>query len=276
MIEMLAVLLAACSALLFASGRPNALALRLRLSTQVTRPRPAAVAVSALSLRVQVLLCGMAGVVVGGVAAGVTGMVSGVLAAPLGWVWLRRRQARRTRLRREGDVAEACLALAGELGAGAPTRQALAVVSHDWPDLLARAAGRTMIGGDPAAALRESARQPGAEALTAVAAAWEVSERTGAALSSVLTAVADSLRAEATVRREADAQLASVRATSRLMALLPVATLILFSAGDGGAIGFLTGTPYGLACVALAGLFVAAGLFWVDRTAQIVRSPWQS
>jgi tight adherence protein B len=122
--------------------------------------------------------------------------------------------------------------------------------------------------------LRDCARKPGAEALTAVAAAWEVSERTGAALSSVLVAVADSLRAQASTRREAEAQLASVRSTARLMAVLPVGTLAVFSAGDTSAIAFLTNTAYGWACVGMAAVFIAAGVLWVDRTARNANVRW--
>ncbi|WP_158602799.1 type II secretion system F family protein [Jiangella rhizosphaerae] len=223
------------------------------------------------------LLGGAVAAGAGGLAlAGPVGLVAGLLAVPLGRSWLRRRRERQARRQRESDVAEGCVALAGELASGVPPARALSAVAVDWPALFGPAAGRAALGGDPSAALRATGELPGAGALRAVAAAWEVSERTGAALSSVLVAVADSVRAEATVRREADAQFASVRATARLMACLPVATLLLFSAGDGDALGFLTGTPVGLACLVVAALLVAGGLFWVDRVSRQTRSPWDA
>jgi tight adherence protein B len=121
-------------------------------------------------------------------------------------------------------------------------------------------------------ALREAAAGPGRSALAAVAAGWVVSERTGAALAEVLTAVAVSLRAEATARREALAQLSSVRATARLLAFLPVGTLLLLSGDDGGPLRFLLGTPFGLACLGGATVLVAAGLWWIDRLARTATS----
>lgn len=274
MITAMAACSAALAVMLVAGGRPDLLAARLGRSERRTSAETAKF-IAGLPRGVQVLAAALAGAAAGSVVAGLGGLLAGALAVPAGLIGLVRHLSRRTRRRREGDVEEACLALAGELGSGVPPRQALFVVAREWPELFAAASGRVAIGGDPAATLRESAQQPGAEALTAVAAAWEVSERTGAGLASVLVAVAESLRAEAAVRREADSQLASVRATSRLMALLPLATLVLFSAGDGEALTFLTRTSYGLICLASAAVFIAAGLFWVDRTARSVRSVWQ-
>ena len=136
----------------------------------------------------------------------------------------------------EAEVVEACLALAAELQAGAPAPRAIAAVADDWPELFGPAAGRAATGGDVAAALREAAAAPGAASLRAVAAAWEVTDRTGAPLSRVVVAVADSLRTDAAVRREASTQLATVRATARILAILPFGPLLLPSGGDGAAV----------------------------------------
>lgn len=210
-------------------------------------------------------LGGVAGAVVG---VGVVGVARMVL--------LRRRRAVRRRST-ETDVAEACVAMSAELTAGVAAHDALRHAGSSWPDLFGAAAGAVGLGGDPVRALRQSAARPGAGSLAAVAAGWQVSERTGAGLAEVLLGVADSLRAEAVVRREAASQLASVRATSRLLAALPVVTLLLFSAGDGGPVRFLVGDPVGLACLVLAAGLVAAGVFWVDRMSrQVTRSGWES
>jgi tight adherence protein B len=175
----------------------------------------------------------------------------------------------------EGHVADACLALSAELRAGAPVQRALFAVANEWPDLLEPAARAASVGGDVARALRETAELPGAAALRAVAAGWEVTERTGAPLSTVVVAVADALRTEAAVRREAQSQLATARTTARLLAALPLATLLLLSGGDGAAVGFLVTSPYGRVCLGAAVVFVAAGLWWVDRLARsVTRSSW--
>lgn len=176
----------------------------------------------------------------------------------------------------EVEVVAACLALAAELQAGAPVARALAVVAADWPDLFGPAAGAAAVGGDVPVALRAAAGQPGAASLRAVAAGWEVTDRTGAPLARIVTAIADALRVDAAVRREADSQLSTVRTTARLLAVLPFGTLLLLSGGDGDAVRFLIGSPYGWACLGAAVLFVSAGLGWVNRLARsATRSAWE-
>lgn len=183
--------------------------------------------------------------------------------------------ARRRSDERENDIAEICLAMSAELRSGVPMASALAAVADDWPELLGDVAGQVAIGGDTAAALRRCARPAGAAALNAVAAAWDVAERTGAPLSRVLLAVADSLRMAAAARREAQSQLATARTTARLMAALPFGTLLLLSGGDGSAVRFLLTTPVGLVCLAVAGVLVGLGLWWVGRVSRTaVRTPW--
>lgn len=183
---------------------------------------------------------------------------------------------RRPQPPRDAEIVDACLALSAELQAGVSVPRALAASAREWPALLGTAAGRSVIGGDVAAALRETAERPGAGALRAVAAGWTVTELTGAPLSRVLVAVADSLRAEAAVRREIHAQLATVRTTARLLAALPFGTLLLLSGGDGAAVAFLLGSHYGWACLAGAVLFAGAGMWWVNRLARSAgRSMWE-
>jgi tight adherence protein B len=177
----------------------------------------------------------------------------------------------------EADVVEACLALGAELQAGAPVPRALVAIADDWPHLFTTAAARASTGGDVAAALREAATTSGVASLRAVAAGWEITDRTGAPLSGIVIAVADSLRSEAAVRREAHSQLSTVRATARLLAVLPFGTLLLLSGGDGAAVSFLLSTPVGIGCLGGAILFVSAGLWWVGRLARsAMRSTWDS
>jgi tight adherence protein B len=181
--------------------------------------------------------------------------------------------ARRGR-ERESMLTEACITLAMDLRSGMQPRQALRVAAAEWPDLFGPAAGQAEVGGDVASALR-AVTGPNTSAMSAVAAGWQVSERTGAALAVVLTAVADSLRADAAARREADAQLSTVRVTSRLLAVLPVGSLVLLSGGDLTAVRYLIGAPSGRACLGAAVVLVAAGLWWVDRLVRsATRSSW--
>lgn len=274
MTTMGAILLAAVTAALVVGPAPNLVSLRVG---RPGRPGPADPADPSTRRwrHHQLALSALGGAAVGLAVAAAIGAVVGVIVG-VGLALIRRsRRTLAVQRARERDVVDGCLSLAAELAAGTPGVQALAAVAADRPGLFGRAAARAAMGGDPAVALREAARQPGAESLNAVAVAWQVSERTGAALATVLVTVADALRAEESVRREADAHLATVRSTSRLLALLPVATLALFSAGGAAPVRFLTTTPVGLACLVCAGLLVAAGLLWVDRMARAaVKTTW--
>jgi tight adherence protein B len=187
------------------------------------------------------------------------------------------RARRTTEQVRAAEVTDACLALVGELRAGQPPPAALGSVAGAFPSLLGSAAARARLGGDVPAALRSAAGAPGAEALVAVAAAWEVCEQSGAGLAGVLARVADSLRAEEAVRREAAGQLASVRATTRLLAVLPVITLLALSGGGGRPLTFLLGHPVGLTCLGAGGTLMSAGLPWVERLVRsATRSVWST
>lgn len=279
----LAIASAALAAAVFAGRRPADSLNRLVLAPSGSRAGAPRMGVGTpfrlapRSIPVRVLLGALAGAAAGAMVALPGGAIVGALASPAAILYWSRRKAKAARGQRTAEVAEACLALAGELRTGQPPDQAMAVVAAEWPDLFGTAARRAAVGGDPAAALRTAAEQPGAQPLAAVACAWEVSGHTGASLSSVLVTVSDSLRADAAVRREADAQLASVRATSRLLALLPIATLLLFSTGGGRTpVQFLLSSPYGVACLVAALTFIVAGLAWVRRTAdQAMRTAWE-
>ena len=278
-----AVVLAGLAAALAAGSRPNLLRARLE-------PRPDAVSVREWlaggagvryhgkpSLRgypswrlagVVIAAGSMSGLLIGGpVLAALAAAVSALVIASR----VRMVAARRGR-ECESTVAEACIALAAELRSGLHPRQALQVAAVEWPSLFGQAAGRADVGGDVAPALRAVAGSSGS-AMSAVAAGWQVSERTGAALAVVLTAVADALRADAAARREADAQLSTVRVTARLLAILPVGSLVLLSGGDLAGVRFLVDSPVGLACLGGAVVLIAAGLWWVDRLVRSATKP---
>jgi tight adherence protein B len=184
-------------------------------------------------------------------------------------------RARRQRAEqvRAAEVTDACLALVGELRAGQPPPTALGSAAGAFPSLLGPAAARARLGGDVADALRSAASAPGAGALGAVAAAWEVCERSGAGLADTLARVADSLRAEEAVRREAAGQLASVRATTRLLAVLPLITLLALSGGGGRPLAFLLGHAVGLTCLVVGASLTSAGLLWVERLVRSATRP---
>lgn len=181
-------------------------------------------------------------------------------------VWLRvRARARRMRLARSAEVLEICEELAGDLAAGATATLALRRAADRWPELAGPAAAQRL-GTSVPDAWRALATRPGAGDLSVVAAAWEVADRTGAGLADALTAVAAGIRDQQRTRRVVASELASARATARLMAALPLLTLAVGS-GAGDPVGFLLGTPAGLLCAAAGVALALAGVGWIETIA---------
>ena len=168
--------------------------------------------------------------------------------------------ARRNRAR----VREAIAAVAAELRAGQPVRQALERGCAP-ADVARRARGALEWGGDIPDALRADAASPGCELLGSVAACWSVAEGRGAGLASALERLVDADRAADEVRAQLDAHLAAPRATARMLATLPLLGLVMGMAFGGDPLGWLLGSLPGRACL-LAGLaLIGLGLFWTSR-----------
>jgi tight adherence protein B len=163
-------------------------------------------------------------------------------------------------------VLECCDLLAAELSSGQPAEAALGRAAEAWP-AIGPVAQCQAYGGDVPAALRRAATEPGAEGMALVAAAWDVSHRTGHGLADALRRVAKALREARATDRVVRGELASARATARLVAALPLVALGIGAGSGGDPVGFLLGTPIGLACLA-GGLGLGlAGLSWIERLA---------
>jgi tight adherence protein B len=175
------------------------------------------------------------------------------------------RAARAAAVRRQ-RVVEACEAVVGELRAGRPALQALESGADAWPEmvLVARAA---RLDGDVTGALRDLGSRPGAEELTRVAAAWQLSSSTGSGLASAVARVLDSSRARQATDRLVQAELASARATARLVVALPVVVLLASDGMGADPWGFLLSTWPGLVCLAGGVVLALTGLEWIERIA---------
>lgn len=192
----------------------------------------------------------------------------GLLALGVRWLVLARRQlvtARDTAAR----VRECCESLAEELAAGSGPDRALARAARDWPPLGPVLAAHR-VGLDVPGAWRVAALAPGADGLRLVGAAWQVSGRTGQGLAAALARVADDLRAGESSRRVVASELASARATGRLVAGLPVLAWLMGSGSGGDPLAWLLGGPAGWACLALGGGLLLGGLAWIELLARSV------
>jgi tight adherence protein B len=187
----------------------------------------------------------------------------GVGGARLLW---RRRVASRESTRNAEHMSEVCDLLAAELSAGRPVEAALDEAAAAWPRIRP-VAEVCRFGGDVPAAFREAAATPGAGGLRFLAAAWALSQRTGGGLGAATRRMAELVRREQATRRVVAGELASARATARLVAALPVAALLMGSGAGADPWTFLLRTPWGLGCLA-AGLAVGLlGLWWIELIA---------
>jgi tight adherence protein B len=181
---------------------------------------------------------------------------------------------RRSRVRADAEerrraVVDLGEGLVGELRAGLPPVAALQRGADQWP-AFGPVAAAARLGADVPEALRRLASVPGAEDLRTLAAAWQVSEQSGAALAATLGQVVESARERRTAAHLVRSELASAQATARLVALLPVATLAMAAGVGADPWHFLLERPAGLACLAAGLALVLAGLEWIDRIAAAV------
>ncbi|SDC43237.1 tight adherence protein B [Geodermatophilus telluris] len=175
---------------------------------------------------------------------------------------LRQREGRRDEERLDA-LADALAALAAELRSGRPleaaTASAVTVCADDGSG----------------AALARALRAPGSgaealgtdldRALTRVAAAVRLSERTGCSLAAVVGAVEDDLRARRRQRLELRSATAGPRASAALLAGLPLLGLAMGSGIGADPWAVLTTTVAGQVLLVLGVALEAAGLSWSAR-----------
>jgi tight adherence protein B len=162
---------------------------------------------------------------------------------------------------------EFCEAIVGELQAGQPPSRALTRAVTVWPATEPVAAA-VELGADVPDALRRAARSPGAEQLRRLAAAWQLCSATGSGLSLAAEQVLETARGDQMAARRVASELASARATARLVTILPVVVLLAAQSIGARPWHFLLSTTAGLVCLATGCALALAGLSWIDRIAR--------
>ncbi|MDX6764950.1 hypothetical protein SIN09_37630, partial [Streptomyces sp. F8] len=120
-------------------------------------------------------------------------------------------------------------------------------------------------GGDVPGALRQAAREPGAEGLAGMAACWRVSVDGGAGLAAGLDRLEGALRAERDREESLRAQLAGARSTVLVLALLPLVGLLIGTGLGADPLRVLLHTPMGWGCLLTGGVLEVLGLLWCRR-----------
>lgn len=176
-------------------------------------------------------------------------------------------EGRTAEVQRRGAV-EACAVVADELRAGRSAAQALraaAGVAGPFGVTLRRAASTAVLGGDVAGVLDGEVAAAVAPTARRLATCWRVAERTGAGLAVAADTLAAALRAGEEQRRQVQAELAGPRATARLLAVLPIAGLLLGTGTGARPLEVLLDTTVGGVCLVVGTALDLAGLLWTDR-----------
>lgn len=174
-----------------------------------------------------------------------------------------RRSARRAR----AAVALACTVLASYLRVGQVPSAALAIAAADC-EVLRDGHHAHSLGGDVGHIWRQQARRAGCNGLLDLARAWQVSVETGAPMSSTLDQVAASLSADQELIRVVNSELSAARATSKVMAALPLCGVGIGYLLGGDPARWLLAGPAGWACLLSGVLLACGGVLWIEALAR--------
>ncbi|MEZ5087546.1 MAG: hypothetical protein R2722_15310 [Tessaracoccus sp.] len=184
------------------------------------------------------------------------------------WI-LHTRRRRRDALRAAEEVADGARVLSSLMTSGQIPGLALVEAAQDC-GVLRFAAGIAALGGDVGEALNKSSVEPGRSQLGAVAAAWKLSERSGAPMAATLAGVADSLR-----HRQALISIIHTEPRSGPHQRSHHGVFALCGSGLGVLVGadplsFLLRDQWGSLVVLVAVVLTAAGVLWTERLAASV------
>jgi len=180
-----------------------------------------------------------------------------------------RSQARRERAM-AGQMHLVAVELAAYVRAGRTLAQAIGDVTEDLPEParseLAVAAAAIRLGMPPTEALTGLRGGPDASVL---ASAVAVQLRVGGDLATLLDGLAEALVERDAQRRAADVATAQARATARMVAAMPLVSVLGLGLIDSSAMAALLASPLGLGSLAVSGVATAAGLAVIGKLAAV-------
>lgn len=174
----------------------------------------------------------------------------------------------RGRQRDDSDLvmARTLRALAAELRAGSLPSKALEAAGGDpslWPRaVIAARFGESVEGG---LARDAEANPEHGRLLRQLAACWQVGVAHGSGLAGTVERLALSARAEHELQSTLRGELASSRATVRLLALLPLVGIAMGYLLGADPIGWFLGSPIGFVLLIVAVALTSVGVWWTRR-----------
>ncbi len=190
----------------------------------------------------------------------------GVTTATIVYLVISHRRRRAARRRAE-ECAKAARVLSGLLRVGQIPTVALAEAAMDC-EVLRPAATASGLGGDVGAELERAAALPGQGGMRAVAAAWRVSQRSGAPMAEVLALVAENLRRQRQLEAVIDTELSAARSSGHIMAALPLLAVGLGAVVGVNTLAYLAADPLGQVLLLVGVCLTAVGVLWIDRLAR--------
>jgi len=177
---------------------------------------------------------------------------------------LRRRIRKVDRLKAQDEIVIAISSLAAELRAGQSPHSALVNAGEGlcpWPVARAVALRR----GDTVSALVEDAQK--CPELKALVACWRVGLDSGSGLAASITKLAASLRISQDIRLQLEAELAGPKATSRMLALLPLVGIALGYLMGAEPLTWLVLNPMGWIALVFGVGLTCLGIWWTNSIA---------
>lgn len=224
--------------------------------------------------------CVVGALVVVGAAAGVA---AGIATAAV----LRHRRRRRRDRAREAEldaVLDAVTVIVAEMSVGAHPARACRQAADDLArrpttegvaptlEVVTAMAGRAELGGDVAAGL-QSVGGDRSQAWNRIGVAWRTAEQHGLPMADLVQSVRDDLVARRRFAERTRASLAGARATSAVLAGLPVLGVLLGEAMGARPVAVLLGDGLGGILLVVGVVLVVGGLAWTRRITEKVMTP---